>query len=74
MDNGRQFVIIILLQKETRVATCGNSQAHTFLHDNTRASVAGLYRTVQGIDSYLKPHFNTFRQIKDRATNSQHHF
>ena len=30
MDNGRKFVIIILLQKETRVATCGDMQAHAF--------------------------------------------
>ena len=28
-NNGRKFVIIILLQKETRVATCGDTQAHT---------------------------------------------
>ena len=28
MDNGHKFVIIILLQKETRVATCGDTQAH----------------------------------------------
>ena len=42
MDNGRKFVIIILLQNETRVATCGDTQAeHTrfaFLHENTRKS------------------------------------
>ena len=30
MDNGRKFVIIILLQKETRVAMCGDTQAHVF--------------------------------------------
>ena len=28
--NGRKFVIIILLQKETCVATCGDTQACTF--------------------------------------------
>ena len=33
MDNGRKFVIIILLQKETRV-TCG-TRKHTRSHDNT---------------------------------------
>ena len=27
---GRKFVIIILLQKETCVATCGDTQAHAF--------------------------------------------
>ena len=30
MDNDRKFVIIILLQKETHVATCSDMQAHTF--------------------------------------------
>ena len=28
--NGRKFVIIILLQKETRVATCGDKQTDAF--------------------------------------------
>ena len=28
--NGFKFVIIMLLQKETRVATCGDMQAHAF--------------------------------------------
>ena len=28
--NGRKFVIIILLQKETHVATCGDTQTHAF--------------------------------------------
>ena len=30
MDNGRKFVIIILLQKETCVATCGDTQRQAF--------------------------------------------
>ena len=33
--NGRKFLTIILLQKETHVATCGDKQAHAFLHENT---------------------------------------
>ena len=30
MDNGCKFAIIIVLQKEMGVATCGDTQAHAF--------------------------------------------
>ena len=35
--NGHKFVIIILLLKETRIATCGDTQAHArVLHFYTK--------------------------------------